>query len=99
MIPQNQWAVITETTANTSNEEVDDPQVGEGATSVEVFDWELTNGKKTKNNSQLRSACVVCEVKVRFINWSSNFKHFSSWEPALDLFRKKVALIVRYLPS
>ena len=85
MIPEHQWTVAAEATSSTSNEEVSNPEVSKSATGVEVLDWKLTNSEEPKNYSHLRSACVISEVEVRFVNWSGYFEHFASWEPALDL--------------
>ena len=81
MVPEDGWSVVSETTAGSTDDVVDNPAVSESATSVEVFDWQLTDGKESKTNSELGSCCVVSMVEVRFVGWSSNFSQFSFWEP------------------
>ena len=85
VVIQHQWTVVSETTARASDDVVNDPEVGESATSIEVLDWELTNGEETKNNSELGSGGVVGEVEVRLVGWSGHFLHFSFWEPRVHL--------------
>jgi len=43
MVVQNDRSVMTETTANTTDNEVHDPGVGKSYTHVEVLNWEFTN--------------------------------------------------------
>jgi len=81
MVPEDGWSVVSETTAGSTDDVVDNPAVSESATSVEVFDWQLTDGEESKTNSELGSCGVVSIVEVRLVGWSSNFLQLSFWEP------------------
>ena len=85
MVPEDNWAVMAETTTTTSDAVVDDPEVGESATSVEVLDWELTDGKESEDDSQLSLSGNCGPVEVRLEDWSGDFSELTLWEPALDL--------------
>lgn len=72
MIIEDDRAVVTETTADTSDNEVADPTVSQPASHVEILDGELTNDGQTENDANLSSGRVVGPVKVRLICRSSD---------------------------
>ena len=47
VVVQNDWAVGSKTAAETSNNKPHAPDVGEAASSVEVFDWQFTDNGET----------------------------------------------------
>ena len=85
MVPQDQWAVVSQTTAAASDDVVDDPEVGKGGSGIEVLDWELTDGEESEDHAELGTAGVVSEVEVRLVDWTGNLEHLAAWEPAHDL--------------
>lgn len=48
MVVQNDRSVVTETTANTTDNEVHNPHVGKTHTHIEVLNWQFTNSHQTE---------------------------------------------------
>lgn len=86
MVVENNWAVLEKTTATTSDAVVDNPDVGESASCIEVLDWEFTDGSESKEKSQLGVGGVGCEVEAGLMHWSGDMSGLVSWEPLFDLF-------------
>ena len=68
----NQRSLISETTAQSSVDKVENPKIGNDTSSVEGFDWELSNSHKAEKASHLGSRGIVGPVKVRFLDGSDN---------------------------
>ena len=83
MIVHHKRAVVTETTTNTSDQEVAHPTVCEPATNVEVLDGELTDDGKSKNDTSLSTSGIVGPVPVRLISWTGDHGEITTGEPAL----------------
>ena len=81
VIVQHNRAVAVETTANSSDNEVHDIEVGDPATCVEILDWQFTNEPQAESNSELGASGVIGKVEVRSVHWPCHFFHFASWEP------------------
>lgn len=64
VIVEHDWAISTQTTADTPNNEVADPAVGQEASRVEVLDWQLANHGESKKHTNLCPGCVVCPIEV-----------------------------------
>ena len=60
----NQWALVSETTAQTSVDEVENPKIGNDTSSVEGFDREFSNSHEAEEASNLGSRSIVGPVKV-----------------------------------
>ena len=71
VIVSNQRSLISQTTAETSVDKIEDPNVGENTSSVEGFDWELSNCHKTEEASNLGSGGVVGPVSDLIVHHSS----------------------------
>jgi len=85
VIVEHQGSVASETASSTSDDVVHNPEVGESGTSIEVLDWELSDGEESKDDTALSSSGVAGEIEARLVNWSGNFVHLSLREPAVDL--------------
>ncbi len=86
VVVHHNGARVTETTAETTSHEVDDPGVGQPASHVEVLDGELSDEEKSEQAAELRARCVVGPVEVRAVNWASNNGvHVVAGEPASQL--------------
>jgi len=83
MVVENNRAVVTETTANTSDDEIADPAISEPAADIEVLNRELANDSQTKKYANLSASGVVSPVKVGLVSRTSDDGQISSWEPAL----------------
>ena len=64
VIVHDKRTVVTETTTNTSDQEVAHPTVCKPATNVEVLDWKLTDDGKSKNDASLSTSSIVGPVPV-----------------------------------
>ena len=84
MVIKDDGPVVTETAANTSNDEPADPAVREPATNVEVLDGKLTDDSKTKNNTKLSTGCIVGPVEVGLVGGTSDHGKVLLGEPALE---------------
>ena len=82
MVVHHDWAVRSETTAETSNKEPHGVAVGNKASSIKVFDWELTDHHQTKRNAHLSAGSVVSPVKVGSVDWSGHLGHLAAGEPS-----------------
>lgn len=72
-----------ETSAETSDDEVDNPSVGDPASHVEVLDWQLSDEEQAKKASQLGAGSVVGPVEIRAVDGTShNALHVAAGEPA-----------------
>ncbi len=83
VIVEDQWAVVTETTADTSDDEVADPSVGQPAANVEVLDGQFADHGKTQKNAHLSSSRIVSPVEVRLVSRSGDHAQVVLGEPAL----------------
>lgn len=70
LVVQHNGSGVSETSAIASHYEVDDPQVGDPASSVEALYWQFSDHSKSKNASELGSRSVICHVEVTFVDWS-----------------------------
>jgi hypothetical protein len=83
MIVHHDRARVTETSAETTGHEVNDPSVSQPASNVEVLDGKLSNKEKTQQAAELRAGCVVGPVEVRAVNWAGHYAlHIVAGEPA-----------------
>ena len=64
MIVQDNGPIAAETAADTPNDEVADPAVGQPAPHVEVFDGELADDGETEEDTKLCPGGVVRPVEV-----------------------------------
>jgi len=83
MVVENNRTVVTETTANTSDDEIADPAISEPAADIEVLNRELANDSQTKKYANLSASGIVSPVKVGLVSRTSDDGQISSWEPAL----------------
>lgn len=82
MVVENDGTVVTETTANTSDDEIADPAISEPAADIEVFNGELANNSQAEKNANLSASGVVSPVKVGLVSGTSDHGKISSREPA-----------------
>ena len=82
MVIEDKWAVVTETTADTSNNEVADPSVGQPASHVEILDGKLADDGETEEDTSLSSRGVVGPVEVRLVSRSGDHAEIVLREPA-----------------
>lgn len=64
VIVENQGSCVSETSTETSQDEVDAPGIGEPASHIEVLDGQFSNEEETKKASDLCSCSIVSPVKV-----------------------------------
>ena len=81
VIVQHNWSVALQPTADTSDDEVHDVEVGDPASSIKVLDRQLTDCPQTKSDSNLGTGGVVSIVEVGSVCRSSHFFHLSFREP------------------
>jgi hypothetical protein len=81
VVVHNNGSVVSQTTAETSDNEPHAPNVGKAASSVEVFNWEFTDNSETESNTDLSAGSVVSPVEVGTVNGSSDFVHLTAGEP------------------
>jgi len=84
VIVENNRTVVTETTANTSDDEIADPAISEPAADIEVLDGELANDSQAEKYTNLSASGVVSPVKVGLVSGTSDHGKISSREPALE---------------
>ena len=84
MVIEDKWAVVTETTADTSNNEVADPSVGQPASHVEILDGKLADDGETEEDTSLSSRGVIGPVEIRLVSRSGDHAEIVSGEPALE---------------
>ena len=84
MVIENQRTVVSETTADTPDNEVTDPAVGQPASHVEVLDGELANDGEAKKDTSLSTSSIVGPVEIRLVGGSSDHAEIVSREPALQ---------------
>jgi len=82
MVIQDQRTVVSETTADTPDDEVDNPEVGQSDSHVEVLDGELTDEEETKKDTSLSTSSVVGPVEVGLVSRSSDHAQIVLREPA-----------------
>jgi len=83
MVIKDDGAVVTETAANTSDDEVADPSVGEPATDVEVLDGELADDGQAEEHAHLSAGGVASPVEVGLVRRAGDRSKIFSGEPAL----------------
>lgn len=93
VIVEHYGSVCTQATADTPNNEVHDPAVGQQAPSVKVLDGQLANHGETKNHADLGPCRIVGPVEVRLVGGASDHTEIVSGEPALQ--HSKVVLGLR----
>lgn len=64
MIVHNKWAVRFETTAKTTDNKPDHPNVCNAASGVEILDRQLTNDGDTESTTDLSTGSVIGPVPV-----------------------------------
>ena len=77
-------SLLGETTADTSDDEEDNPGVSDSASHVEILDGELTYNSETEEDSQLSATAVVGPVEVGTVDGSGDLVHLSSGEPGFE---------------
>lgn len=77
-------SLLGETTADTSDDEEDNPGVSDSASHVEILDRELTDNSETEEDSQLSATAVVGPVEVGTVDGSGDLVHLSSGEPGFE---------------
>jgi len=80
-------SLLGETTADTSDDEEDNPGVSDSASHVEILDGELTYNSETEEDSQLSATAVVGPVEVGTVDGSGDLVHLSSGEPGFELLK------------
>ena len=65
VVVENNWSLISQTSAESLGHEDDQVEISEPASDVEVLDWELSNDSQTKEASELSSGGVVSPVPIR----------------------------------
>ena len=83
VIVQHNGSIAAETAADTPNNEVADPTVGQPAPHVEVFDGKLTDNGEAEKDTKLGPCGVVRPVEVRLVGGSRDHAQIVSGEPAL----------------
>ena len=83
VIVQHNGSIAAETAADTPNDEVADPAVGQPAPHVEVFDGELADDGESEEDTKLCPGGVVRPVEVRLVGGSRDHAQIVSGEPAL----------------
>ena len=81
VVVHNNGSVVSQTTAETSDNEPHAPNVGKAASSVEIFNWEFTDNSETESNTDLSAGSIVSPVEVGTVNGSSDFVHLTAGEP------------------
>lgn len=84
VIVKHKRAIVTKTTADTSNDEVADPSVGQPASNIEVFDGEFANDSESEKNANLSACGVVSPVEVGLVSRSSDHGKIVLGEPRLE---------------
>lgn len=74
---------VTETSAESTGHEVNDPGISQPASYIEVLDGKLSNEEETEQAAELSAASIVSPVEVRTIYWAGdNALHVVAGEPA-----------------
>jgi len=81
VVVQEDRSVPAETTADTSHDEVHNPNIGQTAANVEVSDGQFTDSQKTKKAAQLSARGVVGLIEVRAIDRACHLGHLALREP------------------
>ena len=66
VVVENNWSLVSQTSAESLGHEDDQVEVCEPASDVEVLDWELSNDGQTKETSELSSGGVVSQFQSDF---------------------------------
>ena len=82
VIVQHNGSIAAETAADTPNDEVADPTVGQPAPHVEVFNGKLTDNGEAEKDTKLGPCGVVRPVEVRLVGGSRDHAQIVSGEPA-----------------
>ena len=64
MVVENNWSLVSQTSAESLGHEDDQVEVSEPASDVEVLDWKLSDDSQTKEASKLSSGGVVSPVPI-----------------------------------
>lgn len=64
MIVENNWSLISQTSANSTRHEEDHVCIGDPASHIEVLNWQLSNDGETQEASELSSSGIVGPVMV-----------------------------------
>jgi len=81
VVVHHNGSVVSQTAAKTSDNEPHAPNVRKAASSVEVFNWQFTDHRKTESNTDLSAGGVVSPVEVGAVDGSSNLVHLTAGEP------------------
>jgi hypothetical protein len=83
VIVQHNWAVVTETATDTTDDEIADPSVGQPAANIEVLDGQFTDHSESEEDANLSSGGVVGPVEVGLVSRSGDHAQILLGEPAL----------------
>jgi hypothetical protein len=85
IVIQADGSLLGESTAQSSDDEEDNPGVSDSASDMEILDGELTDDSETEEDSQLSATTVVGPVEVGTVDGAGDFVHGSSGEPGFKL--------------
>ena len=75
MVVQDQRSLVGETTASTSDQEVDHPDVHDGGTGVEALDGQFSDEQVASKASEESTRVVVSPVEIRSVHGSGHLVH------------------------
>ena len=84
VIVKHKRAIVTKTTAYTSDDEVADPSIGQPASNIEVLDGEFANDSESEKDANLSTCGVVGPVEVGLVGRSSDHAKVVLGEPRLE---------------
>jgi hypothetical protein len=84
VIVEDQRAVSTQATADTPNNEVHDPTVGQPAPHVEVLDGELANDGESEDDASLGPRRIVSPIEIGPVGGARDHAQVVPGEPALE---------------
>lgn len=85
VVVENDWSLVTETSADALRHEEQEICVGDPASNIETLNWKFPDHGQTQQASNLGSGRVVSPVPVGGLSWScDDIIHFASWEPRLE---------------
>ena len=82
VIVQHNGAVVTETTTDTTDDEIADPSVGQPAANIEVLDGQFTDHGESEEDAELGARGVVGPVEVRLVGGARDHGQVLLGEPA-----------------
>lgn len=93
MVVQGDGSGSSESSSEPSDNKVNNPEVCEPASGIEALNGELSNDEESECASELSSGSVVCEIKVRSVDWSCHSvieSFFGFGEPGSQLSVEKI---------